>query len=115
MNAPLFIVDPTEHFASKNVSQQKLIQACGLLPHFCIGDAPTIEENLRTNYQFFMGWSVPGDSPKVDEQGVFHYTGDEPQYPLLKVQGGNETIYIYQYAIVAHVVDGQLVGWTRMD
>ena len=109
-----FVLDPTGHFTKRRATKDKLVAACGFLPAFCLGDAPTLAENLTTNYQFFMGWTPPG-SASVDDRGRFLFPEDEPQYPILKVSVDGEIIYIYQYAIVAHMVNDEFVGWTRMD
>lgn len=109
-----FVIDPTGHFTERGASKAKLVAACGFLPGFCLGEEPTLAENLVSNYSYFMGWTPPG-SATVDAQGVFLFPEDEPQYPILKVAVDGETIYIYQYAIVAHMVNDEFMGWTRMD
>jgi hypothetical protein len=88
-------------------------EACGLLTHFILSGDGDIEENLVSNYMFFIGWSKPDGATVVD--GVWNYPEDEPLEPVGIFSQGNKTLYVYPYAIVAVCVDGVLVKWTRCD
>jgi len=108
------ILDPNDHYCKLGDGWQfKVIEALGILPEFLGGAGAQIADNMERNYQFFSHWST-GQGAEV-RGGCFCYPGDPEQHPLLTATHDNETIYFYPCCIVAQVVDGKLVKWTRMD
>ena len=73
-----------------------------------------IVKNLEKNYEYFNGWTDPGDVT-VTEDGTLVTVHDEPLEYWGKFTQDNNIIYIYKYAIVAWVQDGIFKGWTRCD
>ena len=109
----IMTLDPTGHYSEKKISLAKLVDAIGILPDFVHGPEPTMSANMEENYQFFHSWSDPEGASVAD--GCFLYPGDPAQYPLARLEGGEETIYIYPHSFVAVCTEGDLLKWTRMD
>lgn len=78
------------------------------------------KDNFEDNYFFFTGWteSKGGEGEfSVDKDGVYHsqYEEDRPLKPLVRVDFGEEVVYIYDYAITVIVQpDGSMLQ-TRID
>lgn len=110
--------DPLSKFGGKNMPNPRLREACGILPRFAlVGDGP-LHKNMENNYQFFDQWRKTETT--VSEVGVYRYPGDPDMYPLCQIdavtaEGQKETIFIYDYAMVAYMLDGEFQGSTRMD
>lgn len=83
-----------------------LMDACGLIPHFLQDDDLTMVGSLNLRYEF--GGAGDGKSmAKIDERGVHTYPSDPPQYPYMKIERGEETMWIYPRAFIAiHKADG---------
>lgn len=110
-----FHINPSAHYPEDK--EPRIVEACGILPLWMtLPCGETLSERLEESYQFFMGWHE-GQGASVDQQGAFCYPEDAPQYPFLKaqLQSGGEVIYVYPRSIVAVVVDGKLVKWSRFD
>jgi hypothetical protein len=110
--------DPLSKFGGKNTKNPRIREACGLLPFFALQGPGPMAWNMEKNYNFFYGWSI--GSTTVTEDGVHHYPGDPDMYPLCRIdavteEGQKETIFIYDHAMVAHMLDGEFQGSTRMD
>jgi len=108
-------LDPTGYYEANlgDDWREKCVEVMGVLPEFMFGPHATIAENMEKNYQFFFAWAT-GMGAKVSNE-CFCFPGDPPQYPIMSATHGNETVYIYQHALVAQTVDGELTKWTRMD
>ena len=106
--------DPTGHFKSQNVPEERLAPACGyLLGWACnyatlVVQAASLKEAMDAQYGFGLHEMTGG---KITEGGIYKYPEDPDMYPLVKVQTGEEYMYIYQHAIIAFN-DGFV---TRMD
>jgi len=110
--------DPLSKFGGKNVKNPRLKEACGILPHLAIAGFGPLAQNLEDNYNFFTEWRV--GKATVSEVGVYRYPEDPDMYPLAQIdavtaEGQKETIFIYDYGMVAHMLDGVFQGSTRMD
>lgn len=115
----MMTLDPLSKFGGMNVPNRGIREACGLLPFFAIeGPGPTMAKNMEGNYNFFFGWSKGHTT--VTEDGIYSYPEDPDMYPLVRLdavteEGQKETIFIYDHAIVAYMLDGEFQGSTRMD
>jgi len=108
-------VDPTGHYASKNKNPSDVVQACGILTNYALMGNATISANLAANYTYFTGWSEPHKDAAMDDEGVYQYPEDPPLHPLIKLEQGNEEVFIYPYAIVCVRVGGKFAHTARMD
>lgn len=105
-------LNPTNHYKSDIHCSQML----GYIPTWLVSAAENDEglaDGLQNRYQFFTGWHR--DDHATVENDLFMYPGDPPHRPILKATKGNETILVYPHEIVAVLVDGELVKWTRFD
>lgn len=109
------VVDPKDHYKNdKAIGHMvgilpQMIACAVLMDH----DPRPLHEKFHEQYQFSSGW-LPPEGAQVEDD-IWLYPGDPPVYPLVKYSKGNETIIIYPSAIVAVLVDGELVKWDRMD
>lgn len=112
-----FTLDPTGHYEANAGEdwQERVINALGILPQFMLGPHSDLATNMEKAYQFHMGWTLPESHGATVENECFCFPGDPPQYPLMKATQGGETVYVYPCAVVAQVVEGKLIKWTRMD
>jgi hypothetical protein len=110
-----FNLDPTDHYKNSlgDDWQARVVDAVGVLPEFAFGPHESVSQNMQENYQFFMSWSHAGDASVEDD--CFCFPGDEPLPPLLKIECGEETVFIYPHCIVAVCTEGDLLKYTRMD
>jgi len=107
------ITDPTGKLKEEGANPKALIPACGYLlgwaaNHAAMLGGQSLKESMSLQYQMPMMDMRGGE---VLEDGTFHYEGDPDLPPLVKIEAGDEHMYIYQYAIVAFS-DGTKV---RMD
>ena len=113
MNIELYI-DPNSKYTK--VDQPILAEACGILPLWALNhdylDLPLREAFSK---QYLAGCIIPFKGMTVDPDGTAHYPGDPPYDPILKIVRGEETCYIYQYAIVGIVQPDGSSYFTRMD
>lgn len=111
-------IDPMGKFSGVNVPNPRIREACGVLPIWAMRGPGTLAENLQFNYPFFDQWRE--SEATVSEDGVYRYPGDPDMYPLMQIEGtthdgDKHTIFLYDYAMVAHMVNGEFQGSTRMD
>lgn len=113
-------VDPHSKFTKTHSMEEnrQVLQACGLIPGWILDaeandSEDTFQEIFAKEYPFGSHTSV---GATVDERGCMLYPGDPDMHPLLKIQRNNETMYQYEYAMVAVVQDDTGESWvTRMD
>ena len=113
-------IDKFDHFP-KEVTAEKLVNACGLLLDWSIEyflSYDRLEEKLfefmQNTYRFPMA-ATPAED--YFDNGIFRYPGDPPLYPVARISSPNtnEEFYIYQHAIVLFIThDGKII-YSRMD
>ncbi len=116
----MITVDPTGHYKNRSVSPERLTEVCGVLIPWA---AEAVEDGvglvskaLEKNYPYFYSWSEESEAWSIDDEGVFKYTGDPRQYPLVKVETDLEVGYIYPYSMVAVVTKATNVQrYSRFD
>jgi hypothetical protein len=114
-------IDPTGNF--KGIRPKKLLEACGLLPHFALDVAYSTPEDVQEAfdllmecYQYGMGQDGLGWGT-VDAEGMYisAYEDDPDMAPMVAFGLTEDiTFYVYQYAICA-VTDGTDTLMMRMD
>lgn len=102
--------DPLDKFP--NVPQARLVEACGILPHFVLTDDAPIRANLEHCYQFGIHESSGGS---IDPDGMYHFPGDPDLAPMAVIRKGEERMFIYRSAIVAILGDDGSCFVTRCD
>ena len=113
-------IDPhLKHSRNRSVEERRnILHTCGLIPGWILdADADDSEETFQEifarKYPFGTHTST---GATVDERGCMLYPGDPDMHPLLKIQRNGETMYQYEYAMVAVVQDNTGESWvTRMD
>lgn len=111
-NHPLhtFVIDPLNRFM--DVDPQRLIEACGLIPHWIdVTNEDSFQKQIDDNYGFGLYEMNGGE---VGEDGVYRYPEDPDLYPYLKWERDGEVAYMYSHAIMSFVKDGR-VFVTRVD
>ena len=104
------IIDPTGAFGGDS---DRLIRATGIIASFLdVHDTRSAKEQFESNYWFFFSWDKTGH---LDADGTFHYPGDPPFYPLVRIPLHEETVFIYMHALVAVRASNGEWWWTRMD
>ena len=102
---------------SENPSDIQLIEICGILPFWITqetDDSLSMLDIFNKEYSFGVH-EMTGGEVNI-ETGEYTYPEDPPLYPLIKVTRGNETMYQYEYAIVAIVNnDSGETFVTRLD
>lgn len=107
------IIDPNKKY--KQADPDALRDAMGILPLWVDDQDPRpAKEQFEEKYQF---GCFPMTGGTVDEEGTFWYPGDPPMPPIGKIERSQETVYFYQYAIVATVQkdEDRTLFMTRMD
>lgn len=83
-----------------------------------VEDGATFKEGIELNYAFHTGWysqNNPQLGFEVLEDGSYKSEHDAPLKPMITVEGENELLHIYPYAIVVYIgADGEAF-WTRID
>jgi len=110
------IVDPTEHF--HNLEDKVLLEHCNVVISWAVNPifskstfkASILQQYLYNLSDFCMGGEVGND-------GVYRYEGDEPLYPLICLEKGDDILYFYEYDIIALKDSKQEKGFyiTRVD
>ena len=103
------MLDTTKEFAKQGYNAAWINEYIGILLSYSsliiAGDAKDLKSAFELGYGMSAGftprWTVGGF--EVTPQGVYEYPDDAPLYPLAMITAGNETIYIYEYAIVVHI------------
>lgn len=96
-------LDPVDHY--KDINPVRLVDLCGVLLAWG-WDAvlsPDPVEELGDFYQFPITEIIGGS---IKEDGCYNFPGDPTLYPVASITYGTTAMYIYQYAIVAVVVNG---------
>jgi hypothetical protein len=104
-------MDPTDKY--KSIPVDRLVDACGVLIAWAWN--AVVAENPRktfTGCYAFGCTEMTGGVVNVD--GVYKFPHDPALHPIASISYGNATVYIYEYSIVAVVVDG-VSFVTRMD
>jgi len=113
INVPICI-DPLQKF--RNSNPQSLIMSLGVLPFWVmegVAQGESAKDALINRYQYYSGPMTHGE---IKPNGIYQYPGDEPLPPVGALHLENETVYFYQYAIVAVVNVETGEQWiTRMD
>jgi hypothetical protein len=105
-----FEVDPTDHFS--DVEPEYLVDACGLIPYWIdVTTEDSFQKQVDDNYGFGLFEMKGGE---VDANGVYRYPEDPDLFPLVKWERDGEVAYMYQYAIMSFIKDGE-VFVTRVD
>jgi hypothetical protein len=112
--SPVWKIDTTGQHVAKGATPLRIMEAwCGIIPHFLKADDPSpCRVQMERRYRFPL-YEIEGGT--VDAQGVYHYPGDDPLPPLMSCDLRDETVHIYQHAIVA--IRDPKGQWyvTRMD
>ena len=111
------IFDPTNSFP--NVSDEKLLQACGLIPVWVLewrglhSETRTLREHLEECYPFGMEECTLFT---INSDASLSYEGDPDEKPILKLEFPDGTeIYQYLHAWVMIVEPGKPNFVTRLD
>lgn len=92
------IYDPTNHWHNKGVDLRHTVDLCRIPVIWAInGDwDSSLLGRIKSMYQF--GWS-PMDGFEIDGDGIMHFPGDPPLYPLLYIEQdtGKELDYLWFY------------------
>ncbi len=106
-------IDPLNKHS--NVQEENLIRTFGFIPQWALNsefeDKP-LKEALDIQYGF--GLYELTDT-KIKDDGTWKYPGDPDLFPILKLKRGNETLYQYNYGLVAIVQEDGSSFCTRMD
>jgi len=113
--------DPTAHYP--NVKHDRLLEVCGIVPHWVVEALILKRENPELSVQEFVGkvYGFPCDPMRgwrMGAQGVLSYDGDPDQHPLLRISCGEDTVYQYEHAWVNFVVgegEAHTFSVVRMD
>lgn len=103
-------IDPNNKFPG--VSGIALINACGLIPMWVesVDEDQSIKDSVIAAYQF-PTYKFEGE---VLADGTYRYPGDPDLHPIVSWTRGDETVFMYQHAIIAFIT-GDDVFITRMD
>jgi hypothetical protein len=96
-----YITDPLNKF--RHVNPHMMNNLLGLIPYWInFLDERSFKDQVEEKYGFgpLHRWSPAG---KISEEGVYSSSGDPDLYPLAKWVRGDETVYLYEYAIIAFV------------
>ena len=107
------LIDPSKKF--ENLNKSDLMMSLGYIPGWVVNQEffeKPLKEALDLQYGFGMFEMTGGE---VTEDGVYKYPQDPDLYPLIKITRGEETLYQYQYGIVAIVQKDGSAFVTRMD
>ncbi len=88
-------IDPHNYF--KDVSSERLVQACGILPHF-IHDRKDVVETALKRYRFPVN---PFSGYEIYDNGTYQYPGDPALHPLMTCVAGGKEIFIYEHSWIA--------------
>lgn len=87
----------------------------GFLPGYLHEDDPaTAAEQLNEGYSFAGGWR-PQEGFTLTDKNALLYPGDPPLKPIAEAKLRDETVYLYDYAIVAVVQKDRSFETCRMD
>ena len=93
--------DPTKYWSG--LSKNEIIRTCWSLPLWAANPfllSTPLQQAFEAQYPFPM---PPIENGTITSTGIFQYPGDPDLYPLIKLERGPETLYIYKYAIIAIV------------
>lgn len=111
-------LDPAKHYS--RVSDSELYECLGLIPYFVRTHDLPLFDQLESGYGFARSLD---QNYKFDEKGVMTYTvdvgedgeNDPPLIPYARLTLGEDSVYIYPYALVAVFSKNSFVGTCRMD
>jgi hypothetical protein len=96
-------LDPTGKYSS--IPVDRLVDVCGVLLAWA-WDAVVAEDPSQTMQDFYVYGCHEIKGCKVDAHGNYKYPGDPLMHPVASVAYENAAVYVYEYAIVAVVVNG---------
>lgn len=105
--------DPTNQHS--RLSKNEITQACGVLPLWATNPfllSTPLQQAFEAQYPFPM---PPLEDGAVTPGGVFQYPNDLDLHPLVKLERGLETLFIYPYAIIAILKADGSTFISRMD
>ena len=109
--------DPTKHYT--RLSKNEITHACGVLPLWAANPfllSTPLQQAFEAQYPFPMPPIEGGTiTPEGTPEGTFTYSGDPNLYPLIKLERGPETLYIYHYAIIGIIKADGSTFISRMD
>lgn len=103
-------IDPVASFTS--IPAVDIIEYVSPIVDMLSGDGG-LKEGIENNYYFFSRWQEGGF--EVDEDGTYRFPEDRPLKPMVMVEGEDEILYIYEYAIVVVVDKDGNKAYTRVD
>ena len=119
------VFDPTENYT--HATEQQLARSCGLLIEWlilamtlkCTMDK-SMNDTMNNFYSFGGGIGRNmldnNELARIDDQGIFYYTGDPPQHPVMSFTLDKCTAYTYPHACLAWCDDPDAGFYmTRMD
>lgn len=112
MNIQL-IIDPTKHWS--DLTKNEIVKACGILPLWAANPfllATPLQQAFEAQYPFPM---PPIENGTIAPSGVFQYPGDPDLSPLIELERGPETLFIYQYALIGIIRADGSTFISRMD
>lgn len=112
MNLQLTI-DPTHQHTC--LTKNEIVKACGVLPLWAANPfllSIPLQQAFETQYAFPM---PPLGGGTLTPEGTFTYSGDPNLHPLIKLERGPETLFVYPYAIIGIVKADGFTFISRMD
>lgn len=115
-------IDPTNHHT--NLTKNEIVKACGVLPLWAANPfllSTPLQQAFEAQYPFPM---PPLENGTITLDGVFQYPCAQPfisccntpnLHPLVKLERGLETLFIYPYAIIAILKADGSTFISRMD
>jgi len=106
-------IDPLNYYGL--VPAIRLVDACGLIPGW-VGNEAFSDQDMKTALDKQYGYGLHEmTGSTITEEGVHSYPEDPDMYPLIKMERKDETLFMYESAIVAiRQADGTMFV-TRMD
>lgn len=97
-----WIQDPTGHHRADGRDLLWFVNVAGIIPNAITEPDKSFKDQLAQNLRFgSVHWTDATEyDAKLDEQGVFFFPQDPPQYPALELSIGHQTARIYTAGIV---------------
>tara|TARA_R110000803_G_scaffold128338_1_gene195762 strand:+ start:363 stop:716 length:354 start_codon:yes stop_codon:yes gene_type:complete len=112
----------TIKYAAGDIDPYQLENLLGFIPHYFppySEEGENLKDFVDHGYQHTAGFSPSwreNPKTKLSADGLYEYPEDPPMTPLMVVTHGDETFYLYEYALAAYRSSPDAAPeYTRLD